>query len=84
MAKKDKALQFFGIDQEKYLGEYEKNRFSGSQDAKQRSDEAIAKYLQRRKMFLRTQSKTDTSVRDSAGTGRMQSGKPSGNSIFFR
>ena len=71
MAKKDKALQFFGIDQEKYLGEYEKIRFSGSQDAKQRSDEAIAKYLQRRKMFLRSQSKTDTSVRDSAGTGRM-------------
>ncbi len=84
MAKKDKALQFFGIDQEKYLGEYEKIRFSGSQDAKQRSDEAIAKYLQRRKTFLQSLSRADTSVRDSAGTGRMQSGKPSGNRNFFR
>ena len=59
MAKKDKALQFFGIDQAKYLGEYEKIRFSGSQDAKQRSDEAIAKYLQRRKVFLQSRNRPE-------------------------
>ena len=59
MAKKDKALQFFGIDQAKYLGEYEKIRFSGGQDAEQRSDEAIAKYLQRRKVFLQSRNRPE-------------------------
>ena len=54
MAKKDAALRFFGIEQEEYLGEYEKVRFSGKVQAKQEADDAVAKYLKARQKFLET------------------------------
>jgi len=57
MAEKDAAVRFFGIEQEKYLGKYDKVRFSGRQNAKQECDEAIAKYLRCRNAFLQAMNK---------------------------
>lgn len=64
MAKNDLALRFFGIEQAEYLGDYENVRFSGKQNAKQEADEAVAKYMQARAIFLKTRATTPKPAAD--------------------
>lgn len=57
MAADDAALQFFGIDQPKYLEKYDKTRFSGHRNAKLECDEFVAKYRECRDIFLQARGK---------------------------